>query len=675
MGVTSTLGFKFKLVADGVILDLFKDEEIKLSNNATGLFDLGLLPADFTRQLSLPGSKKNNHFFEFVYDISVEDPYTFATNQLVPCYLDFNGIYLADGYLQLNKVNVYQNKFVDSYEVTIYGGLASFGRQLKRYFLTDLTGSLSYLNHTSSYENITASWEGNLFSGSIVYPMAEYGQQIQYRNGNSQFGIQSPSGAMCIQDFKPAVRVKDIWDACFQQFGFTYTSAFFNESWWSNVYMIANNQLRYPVYPSSSYGLTNFSLETYGQFKIGAVSGSGQTNLTMSVYPSQYQLPWYYIQSNPGGQLDTGLNYNLNMDTALRGDINLSFNYTPISGVPQFTLEFVNTGSSVSYLTPLTNINDYLQQVYRSETSRGGNPLFNTFELLTQFNTQLVPKGTYQFKLYYTTFPSGSTVTNVVIDPGDNPKSYLDITKVNQAGDGLVVNVAKNLPFGTAGIKLIDFFSSIQKKFNLVIYPNKNKLNDFIVEPFTNWYKTGQIKDFNRYINLNQPIAATPSNNLAVQNLNFGDTLDQDYVSQQFNRGANREFGKSYYVDTTNFYSQGDYTVKTGFASSPLIYLDGTGVSGSSFINPVATSVGYCRLSRKRDGVEICTATYMPEIFSSTGVLEESAVLYYDAYGNNLVTGYYGIVNPDTCDIWEINTITGIIVASLGNCSEFGGCL
>ena len=132
MGVTSVQGFKFKLVANGEILDLFADEEIKVSDNITGLFDLGILPADFTKTMTLPGSKKNNHFFEFVWDISVENPYTFATNLKVPCYMDFDGIYLTDGYIQLNKVNLYQNKFVDSYEVTIYGGLASFGRDLKR---------------------------------------------------------------------------------------------------------------------------------------------------------------------------------------------------------------------------------------------------------------------------------------------------------------------------------------------------------------------------------------------------------------------------------------------------------------------------------------------------------------------------------------------------------------
>jgi hypothetical protein len=137
------------------------------------------------------------------------------------------------------------------------------------------------------------------------------------------------------------------------------------------------------------------------------------------------------------------------------------------------------------------------------------------------------------------------------------------------------------MPFGTNGIKQIDFLKGIQKKFNLVIYPSKTRKNEFIVETFNNWYKSGEIKDFNRYINLDEKIEVIPANNLAVSELNFGDKLDQDYVSQQFSKLANREYGKTYYVDTQNFFSQGKFEVETTFASSPLLYLQGTGVSGS----------------------------------------------------------------------------------------------
>ena len=144
----------------------------------------------------------------------------------------------------------------------------------------------------------------------------------------------------------------------------------------------------------------------------------------------------------------------------------------------------------------------------------------------------------------------------------------------------------------TVGIKLIDFISSMQKKFNLVIYPNKLRPKEFIVETFNTWYKMGQVKNFNRYINLDKNIGVTLANNLAVNKLNFGDTLDGDYVSQQFAKGAGREYGKSYYVDTENFFSQGEFNVKTNFASSPIVYLAGTGTSGSTNINQAGFRAG-----------------------------------------------------------------------------------
>lgn len=578
MGVVSTQSFQYKLIASGsngnVQLDLFKDEPILLSDNVTGLFDLGILPSDFTRQITVPGTKKNNAFFEHVYDISVYNPFLFETNKKVGCYLDFDGIYLADGYMQLNKVNVIANKFIDSYEVTIYGGLASFGRDLKRSFLTDLTSSLAQYNHTASLDNISASWSGNLLNGDIVYPLAEYGQRIAYAPEVNNYGIDEPSGSLCVQDFKPAIRVKKVWDAIFDTYGYTYSGSFWEQSWLDNVYLLANRQLKYPVFDE-------YDLETYGLFKIGPISGSGQTNVLMN-NGVDLQIPWFNIQENPNNNLDSNLAYRLDFNTALRGEIKLDFfvsaSATPAgTGEPQFNLKMKDLSGTTVATVPLTNINNYLQDV---SVYNGANTKTEKFSLTTQFNTPLVNYGTYKFYLNYSVY--GTNNFTVTLNSDNTTTSYLQIQKVNQGGDGLVMNMANNMPYGTLGIKLIDFVVGLQKKFNLVIYPNKTKPKEFIVETFNNWYNTGQIKSFDRYINLDDMIEVTPANNLAMNELNFGDKLDGDYISQQFLRLNNREFGKTYYVDTENFFSQGKFEVGTTFASSPLVYLAGTGQSGSA---------------------------------------------------------------------------------------------
>ena len=581
MGVISTQSFRYRLVANGQQLDTFEDEDIKLSNNVTGLFDLGILPSDFTRQITLPGSKVNNAFFEHVYDISIDSPFLFATNIKVECYLDFGGIYLSQGYLQLNKVNLIANKFIDSYEVTVFGTLSSFGRDTNRAFLTDLS-SLSKYNHTSSLQNITASWAGNLFNGDIIYPLAEYGQQITYSPEENNFGIDSEYGGLCVQDFKPSIRVKKVLDAIFEEAGYTYTSSFLAEPWVDNVYMICNNALKYPEY-------STVDVETYGLFKIGPLSGS--TNVTMSA-STDLQLPWSNVQTNPGGNMGTDLIWSTDYPTQLRGVINLNFNISSSTQtVPVFALRIKDSTTNVQTSNQrLGNINDYLEQIrlYNAGPTRP-----QTIEVSQQFNSGLLPSGSYKFYLEYEN--SGAGAVQVVLDPGTTLKSYLEVNKATSIGEGLVLSVPANMPYGTKGIKQIDFITSLQKKFNLVIYPNKTKLNEFIIETFNQWYNKGQIKDFNKYINLDDKIEVIPSNNFAVNNLNFGDTLDTDYISQQFSKQANREYGKSYYVDTENFFSQGTFEVKTSFASDPLIRLNGTGLSGSvgGITPPPVTSYTY----------------------------------------------------------------------------------
>ena len=113
---------------------------------------------------------------------------------------------------------------------------------------------------------------------------------------------------------------------------------------------------------------------------------------------------------------------------------------------------------------------DLANQNQINKNTINGNKLeIGKLELLTQFNTPTLPSGSYKFKLYYTSYPHSDGIVNVVLDPNNEPKSYLEITKVNQAGDGLVMNIAKNMPYGTNGIKLIDFITSKSIGFLFVV--------------------------------------------------------------------------------------------------------------------------------------------------------------------------------------------------------------
>ena len=665
-GVISQQGIEFQLVANGEILDLFADEEIKLSDNVTGLFDLGIIPADFTRQITLPGTKKNNAFFEHVYDISVQSPDTFATNIKVPAYLDFGGLYLSQGYLQLNKVSLYQNKFIDSYEVTIFGAVSSFARTINRSYLTDLT-NLSVYNHTSSYNNVTSSWSGSLFSGSIVYPLADYGSGYQFTSGQYElFGMDDQNGALGVQNFKPAIRLKKVWDAIFDYAGYTYSSSFFNEPFLDDVYLLCDNALKYPKY-------AGVDLETYGKIKIGAISGSGMTDKVLTA-GSFTTLPWYNVLSDQQGFYNNGA-YEVKEMTNLKGVLNLNINVScSVNNMPgtlsangTWQIRMIETGSSTPYSTQA--IQSYIFFFDQLQKSRSG-AIDTTYQLATEFKLSSIPVGNYYFQIKQSPDSAVAAAPIVTMDPQGTTKSFLQITEVSQAADGRVLDIPSNMPFGTQGIKLIDFLIGVQKKYNLVIYPSKTVINQFIVESFNNWYNTGRRWDFNKYVNLNDKIEVIPANNLAVNELNFGDTLDTDYVSQQFSKAANREYSKQYYVDTNNFFSQGKFEVKTTLASSPLLKIAGTGLSGSvSGLNPTVTQyfAGLQRFTGASDSFAVCSSATEIEMYTADGMNSQGQIAYYDQYGAVAITGYKYFTYGGGNEIYQINQSTGVIGYGTGD--------
>jgi hypothetical protein len=657
MGIISTQAFTFRLIADGTQLDIFQDEDILISNNVTGLFDIGVLPAEFTRQITLPGTKVNNAFFEHVYDISIDSPFLFATNIKVPAYIDFDSVYLIQGYIQLNKVNLLANKFIESYEITLFGSLSSFARDINRDYLTDLD-SLSIYNHTSSLDNISASWSGNLFNGDIVYPLADYGSAYAFTQGAYElFGLDDQDGALCVQNFKPAIRVKPVLDAIFNEAGYTYSSSFMNSAFLDDVYMVCNNSLKYPEY-------AGVDLETYGKIKVGAVSGSGMTDITLAS-GSWTTLPWFNKLSDPQDFYNNGA-YRVEKMTNLKGALNININVScSVNNMPgtlsangTWQIRMLETGSSTPYSTRA--IQSYIFFFDQLQQSRTGG-INTTYQLATEFKLDSIPAGNYYFQLRQSPNSATGSLPLVTLDPQSTTKSFIEIKEVKQAADGRVMDIPSNMPYGTTGIKQIDFILGLQKKFNLVIYPNKNLPNQFIIETFNNWYNRGEVKDFNRYINLDKPIDVISANNLAVNKLNFGDTLDTDYISQQFAKAANREYGKQYYVDTTNFYSQGSFDVKTTFASDPLLRIAGTGLSGSvgGIVYPITQySAGTWQFTSS-GARAACSSPIRIQIFTADGNLTSGQVAYIDQYGNTPLLGYTYFSNGTL--IYSIGATTGII--------------
>jgi len=676
MAVTSGRNKVFKLIARGVELDLFQDETIFLSNNVTGLFDIGLLPSDFTRQITIPGTRKNNEFFQHVYDIAVDEPFLFKTNTKVIAQFDFDGFYVSQGYIQLNKVNIKENKYIDSYEVSIYGLLSSFKRDLQSITLNNL-GVLDHYNHIFSTDNIKASWSGSAYAGSeftssfdghslggeIVYMLTDSGKQHAYQSSlsNNLFGIDTEGGRLYAQDFKPAIRLDLVIDAIFDQTEYTYESTFLSESRFDDTYVLADRGLKYPV-------ISGTDLEINGQIEVGPVSGSGTplelvSNVTQSLlFTNVYDDPSFSIIATDGEYQPFFGDTEVISSNGL-GELTLNIGVSgSLTSYPELTL--YNQNQDLVFpaeVIPLTYMNDYIRRDF-VETSGD-----KEYTLTQQFNATFKSGSSYEFNIGFVTRGGGSL--DVTIGPGGNTESRLKIKTLNELGDLMPIDMPANMPFGTNGITLLDFLASVQKKFNLQIYPSKTKPRHFIIETFNNWYKQGKVKNFDSFVDLNKNISVTPANNLGMREVEFGDTLDVDFLTQNFKKQNNREFGKSYFRDTQNFFSQGKLEVTTKLGSSPLRYVVGSGTEGFSVVRLTA----FYAVIANSTGT-LCVQGEFQLYHDGSGARPVFGdTVYYDVNGTSPVVTYSYILLDNAPTIYNLNPGTGEFGSVFGTCAGGGG--
>ena len=606
MGISAGKELRVKLVSGNTFIDLFKEEDIKVSNNITQLFDLGSVPSNFTQNFTLPATYKNNLFFEHAYDIMVDFPENFNTNQKVDAYLDFDGIYVVNGYIQLLKVNL-KDKYIDSYEIALFGQVSKFNRDVNLKFLTDLD-ELSIYNHTSSIANITSSWSGNLFSGSIVYPIADYGKRISY-NPALLSAVNNPSGGFFTKDFKPAIKVKKVLDAIFSDLGYTYTSSFLESAWFDDIYMICNNQGRYPEYSTRN-------LDTFNQFRVRQFVSSSAQDIR---YPLAFNgfVPLTTIfngqeYNNDNAYFNTS--FYIPFTSSVDFSLSMSLEYGPtgsspsgVSNGPQFSLYFIETGSFTPIATGLLpNINNNIA-IQVGRTSVTAKTQIKQLE-----STKVVLNGPATYYCYLSSSAINSNHNfSSSLDFDNKNSSFLSLDSINNSADGLIMDIPSNMPFGNSGIKYVDFIKGLQKKFNLIIYANPRNANQFIIETFNDWYNRGDVIDFDQYIQTDQQIQVIPSNTLAYQKLTFKDKSEIDYYGSLFKTQSLREFGQEFFVDTTNQFSQGEFRVETTFGSSPLVLPADSLRSGSSQIMEVPAFVADAQYQ---------PATVFPRIFFYNGL-------------------------------------------------------
>jgi hypothetical protein len=533
-------------------LDLYDDIPLKINKSFAEIQDIAKRNSDYSIGVKLPGSKKNNRFFEDFYNVDAQSLYFDVTNK-VNCQILIDDESYFTGYLKLNKISVLNSKV--EYDVTLYSNVGDLYGAIGNNLLKDLNfNDVDYhFNHVFNQMNTIAGWRyetlksnsevpshyfypvnhngynyetsGNTtavqltgVTGTSFYTATKVGQWVNnataYSAGVQRYYINSPEDGVRDNQLKPALNVYSLIQLMFKTYGYTIKSDFMSTPWMKLLYT-------YGYYSSNSTKLTYQTppAQTYG------LEGVEVILIDNEVIDSQLNCETYYDYRVHNWTLyvvkkDTGIPVLCNQEIVLNWD----FNFQPCYGgsfdyLQQVTIPAGTTGNTYSY-TSVQYVDCGFGCPFQLETIQNNG-----------FNATASNVGLSNKPLAYLPSPA-----NTIVEVTDG--TFLDFS--------LIID---------QNIKQIDILSSIAKKYNLVFIPDPEVPNQIIIESYPYYVGTGNIYDWTDKLSFDKGWSVEPALNFIESELIVTDLEDGDSGNIQFKEQNNRIYGENKQYNPTQFKS------------------------------------------------------------------------------------------------------------------------
>ena len=592
---------KTEIILNGTYLDLIDDVSMPLSYQIADIKDPSKKNTNFSKTITLPGTRINNKIFGWIWDTNISvtssgttnfTP-TFNPNKKADVVIIYDGAEIFKGFIKLDKIKVL-NDYKIEYDVTCFGKLKDLFLELGEKTMADL--NLSKYNHPYTYDVQKASWDNYIYKNGVtvpfdkgdgyVYPMVDYAL-----NDNQNWKTEH---------FFPAVYYKTIINEIITQAGYKYDGSIFNDndfkslvvSYGSGDLKLSTQQVTNKIFQATK------SADEYIDLSFGA--------LFQPVTNRNQPRTLLFDDETTPPNADVGNNFDGYTYTAptngfydFSSIINLSFTHFPSSGTST-----INTGANfgifMGYFSfrknsvDITTIPIFLSGTALSDYSvglSGGYQFFlnstvtsgttsSTFNFT--FNQQITLNAGDLIRLeFFRTTGTYYTTVNLNIY-GENPavlNSYIRLNveanslfKNNMASTSLIEGETVEMSnlFGSQ-LKQKDFISSFFKLFN--IYTETDKYDPYLLhfEPRNNFYaSSGTIRDWDNKLDYSQNYEIIPMGDLDAKTYLYKFKDDTDYWNDYYKKKYTETYGQRKYVVDNDWVTKENKT-EVIFAPTPLV--------------------------------------------------------------------------------------------------------
>jgi hypothetical protein len=518
-----------------------------------------------TKDLTFKFSDVNNKAFGFAFMTNkyINEADTAPTlggnynpQRIVSCSIYENNVEILKGNLRLKSVKK------DTYECVITGNVKEFTSLIGDAVLSDL--DLSDLKHEFSVANITSSWYSNF---NYVYPAIQYG--VPFRNPTALNTTLNPFN---LNNFKPAVFVKNIFTRIFNEIDFTYEvrgNSQFLELF--NKLIIPNNSKVNTTSNTYTSGTKALSfLKTQNDDRNGGtlVEGAGNSgNLavplrmdsltdTLELFSagdsywftntSSLKKPMVVFNVDKTFTSAASLSYNMTYKNMNSGDRGLTLHLQLISR------DAVSTANGDGY-NNYDNWDVVTEDVFKLESGDGKTRTVTAFPIPSseyQLGKQFMLRAIFRKSNNDTSLSTNDFFFTI------NATSLTFPELTGQSIDVSVVGGSMITPTLPTGIKQLDFINSIRALFNLYVYVDPDNEKKIVFEPYDSYYTMAteanllnSATDWTAYIDYKGDYS-NDSNLDIPKNYNFVWKQDKDYLNTFYQDKYNKSYADLQVTDS-----------------------------------------------------------------------------------------------------------------------------
>ena len=452
-------------------LDTFKDEDVNIKLSLQNVKDISKLFIDYTQNFQVPASKTNNSVFKHYYNADISGGFQASLRQDATMFV--NKELFREGSIELMSVDMKNGK-ARAYEVVFF----SAGVNLKDLFgedeLTDL--DLSAYDHDYEGGVIRGAMEGTtpLHSGNVIYPLISPVGDWHYDSSSSDhddndiaYHSQNDTHGLDYYELKPAIRISKLIDAIEAKYGITFTSTFFTDSKFTDLFLWGHRREGY-MFKDQPNGFT--------AQKINFTSATGLFDATTDLFtngPFTTSLIWKYT----------------------------------IASTNDYQVHWYVNGVYVMSRQHSGNVTD--QEVYLNAWLKGGDQVQMRFSPPIDWGGETIT----------------ITSSNISGRPSENAADSFTASTTTSQSFTTDVIMSDQMPEQ----KVYDFMIGLVKMFNLVIEPTSR--TKFIVEPLDDWYALGSEYDITDHVDISSEKIQKPElyRRISFNYQESGSYLEEDF--------------------------------------------------------------------------------------------------------------------------------------------------